>query len=163
MNAWTDEAACAGRTDLDFFGTEDEDGTGRTMKQAVLDEVVLLCNRCPVSRECAEFSVRSGAVERYGIWAGCIPSRRRALVDAFPDPAEAAQAILSDLDYNAGQALWRVERAARPKRKRAPLGVVQADGLIHGRARYYKHGCRCAICVDARESYMELARERRAN
>lgn len=157
---WHERAACQG-SELDFYGV-DEDDKRCSMTQEEIDRLVLVCSRCPVRRECAEFSVRQGDVERYGVWAGCLPSRRMALVAAFPDPAEAAQAILSDLEHNRGAAIWRAERGTKVRRKRTLRGVLGEDGFVHGRTRYYKHGCRCDLCLAGVQDYIARQRERRA-
>ena len=71
---WMDDAACQGRSDIDFFP---EDNYNLTSRPAIE-----LCRTCPVKDDCLEFAVENHI--QYGIWGGLnYPQRRRYLRTGF--------------------------------------------------------------------------------
>ena len=62
---WMERAACAGMTDL-FY----PEGPGPASKQ-----VALICELCPVTRECLGYAVVTS--QRYGTWGGMGTRQRR--------------------------------------------------------------------------------------
>jgi WhiB family redox-sensing transcriptional regulator len=71
--AWHRQAACRGMDDEVFFGQSDTGSPSLTQKQVA--EAKLICDRCPVFRECLQHSLEQR--ECYGVWAGT--SRRTRL------------------------------------------------------------------------------------
>jgi hypothetical protein len=68
MGAWTEEAACKGKTDL-FFP---EQGDSKSFREAVA-----ICSTCPVREPCTQHIMEND--ERFGIWAGTNAVRRRIM------------------------------------------------------------------------------------
>lgn len=67
---WMNNAACRGRTDIDFFP---EDSYNTKAPKAVA-----ICETCPVKQDCLEFAIENGI--HYGIWGGLnYPQRKRYL------------------------------------------------------------------------------------
>ncbi len=62
---WMERAACGGMTDL-FY----PEGPGPASKQ-----VALICELCPVTRECLGYAVVTS--QRYGTWGGMGTRQRR--------------------------------------------------------------------------------------
>lgn len=69
LSSWRDVAACARRSDVDFFvSPEDAVGVGRAMA---------VCASCPVARECLAFAVETNQPD--GIWGGTTATERSKL------------------------------------------------------------------------------------
>jgi WhiB family redox-sensing transcriptional regulator len=68
MGAWTEQAACKGKTNL-FFP---EQGDSKSFREAVA-----ICETCPVIEPCRQHILEHE--ERYGIWAGTNSVRRRII------------------------------------------------------------------------------------
>jgi len=70
MSGWQDEAACRG-IDTNLFFPENAD---------VDDQVLALCENCPVKDECRDYGV---VYEEWGIWGGLTASQRRRVRKEF--------------------------------------------------------------------------------
>ena len=70
MSGWQDEAACRG-VDTNLFFPENAD---------VDDQVLALCENCPVKDECRDYGV---VYEEWGIWGGLTASQRRRVRKEF--------------------------------------------------------------------------------
>lgn len=140
---------------MDFYEGGDE--RTQSVSNAVLDPLLMVCARCPVARECATFAMRSGSIELYGVWAGSTGHRRERLRDT-PD---AVEVILAELEAKSAAAIARAQMKAG-KRTYGPRREPGPDGIVHGRLSYYRHRCRCEVCVKDRTEYNELLRRKRA-
>lgn len=76
---WHARAACRGMGPDLFFPPVDE----RHGPDAPYSRARQVCQRCPVSAECAE----AGAAERYGMWGGLTPGQRQRRRTATTEPA----------------------------------------------------------------------------
>ncbi len=65
--AWMLQAACRGHDPAIFFPERGES----------IREAVAICNTCPVSTPCLDYSIDIGA--KHGVWAGLAERRRRPL------------------------------------------------------------------------------------
>jgi len=70
--SWMVSAACRGKTEL--FYPEGE-GLART-------EALLLCELCPVVRECLDWALKTGEMT-HGVWGGMLPRQRRRVKKAI--------------------------------------------------------------------------------
>jgi WhiB family redox-sensing transcriptional regulator len=70
MSGWQDEASCRG-VDTNLFFPENAD---------VDDQVLALCENCPVKDECRDYGV---VYEEWGIWGGLTASQRRRVRKEF--------------------------------------------------------------------------------
>jgi WhiB family redox-sensing transcriptional regulator len=70
MSGWQDKAACKG-VDTNLFFPENAD---------VDDQVLALCENCPVKDECRDYGV---VYEEWGIWGGLTASQRRRVRKEF--------------------------------------------------------------------------------
>lgn len=68
VGAWTEQAACKGKTDL-FFPDQ---GDSKSFREAVA-----ICATCPVLDSCKQHIMEND--ERFGIWAGTNAVRRRIM------------------------------------------------------------------------------------
>lgn len=69
--AWMDDAACRGRSDLDWDQTDQIERRGGSTPGRPLEvdpEILRLCRYCPVREECEAFG--KGPPAEYGIWGG---------------------------------------------------------------------------------------------
>ncbi|SDD56916.1 WhiB family transcriptional regulator [Actinokineospora iranica] len=71
---WLRQAACRGRTDLDFFDPGER-----------LDECLELCAACPVAHMCLAEALDHGEV--WGIWGGLDLNQREQLAKELGHPA----------------------------------------------------------------------------
>lgn len=67
IESWREAAACADRTDPDFF-SDDNVGTRRASA---------LCDSCPVVDDCLAYAIETN--QPYGIWGGRTPVERATL------------------------------------------------------------------------------------
>lgn len=73
---WREEAACRGRTDLDWFQQEDKPG-GRNRDQVANREACLaLCAECPVKGPCLDDALATEDHFRFGIRGGLTAAQR---------------------------------------------------------------------------------------
>ena len=79
--AWMERAACKGLTDL-FY----PDGPGPAPSEARL-----ICEGCPVVRECLGCAVATR--ELYGVWGGMAPRPRRRVRAVVSESIEAGSSL----------------------------------------------------------------------
>lgn len=65
---WRDGAACANRTDVDFFATDDIGEITRAKA---------ICSTCPVLDECLSFAIETN--QPSGVWGGQTSEERKKL------------------------------------------------------------------------------------
>ena len=122
LSSWREQAACAGRIDLNFFPEADLPS----------DEVIELCQSCPVRVECAEYvfdhekltrAGRSTSILRWGYWGGMSRAERYAKASHRP-----------------------FKRAQRGRRQRevVPLGIR----CKNGHDRWSKHADNRLYCLE---------------
>jgi WhiB family redox-sensing transcriptional regulator len=66
---WMDDAACRGRTDVEFFPEVGYNGKA--------PKALALCNNCPVKDDCLDFALENNI--EHGIWGGTNPRQRKQL------------------------------------------------------------------------------------
>jgi len=64
---WVNDAACRGRSDIDFFPE-----VGYNGKAPI---AVAVCNTCKVKKDCVEFAIENRI--EHGIWGGLSPQQRK--------------------------------------------------------------------------------------
>lgn len=72
---WRGFGACLDVDEHLFYNDEDERKGVRRRKEQVAKEV---CYRCPVLRQCREYSLDAG--EDYGVWGGLDENERRRIL-----------------------------------------------------------------------------------
>lgn len=71
---WQADAECRGADQRLFFHPQHERGTRRRQRDRAAK---MICARCPVRIECADYAVR--AHEPYGVWGGLTEEERAAI------------------------------------------------------------------------------------
>ncbi|WP_370466345.1 WhiB family transcriptional regulator [Mycolicibacterium mageritense] len=73
--AWQRQALCRGEDSGIFFGIDGERGKARSAR---IRRAKTMCERCPVSTECLQFSLRFE--EPFGVWGGVAEDERWSLL-----------------------------------------------------------------------------------
>lgn len=75
--SWRDEAACRGRTDLDWFATQETPGAPSLSYKANRDACLAICAECAVRGDCLADALTEG--EPYGIRGGYTSRQRQRM------------------------------------------------------------------------------------
>jgi len=71
---WADQAACAGRNDVQWWPPETDRGHNPGTSWAV--DALRICRTCPVRDECLAHALDA---DEHGIWGGTTEAERRAM------------------------------------------------------------------------------------
>ena len=119
--AWHAQAACRGQTDVMFPVSE----PGR---RADTSAAHALCDRCPVTGECAE----AGRSEKYGVWGGTGSGSRRM---RQRERSAAIREVLADGDWHSTGDIAQHLKGHLSTVHRSLVGLVSA-GVLEQQKRH---------------------------
>jgi hypothetical protein len=119
---WTDDAACAGKPDLNWICS----WTAGSEPVATVVACMAVCASCPVRRQCLDDAIGEQRWSVMGVWGGTTMAERTGAVSmaralGADDPRQDAATILA-ATFDARRAAWVARLASR-----SPMALIVTE------------------------------------